>query len=418
MKTLNNAYRQRRKFFMILPLLILPFVTMIFWALGGGQATPAQATALNTGLNLNLPSAHFFKKESQNKLNLYEDAKRDSLKFKEARENDPYFDIASLVPDSSTRLADGMEGILTSRSDKQALGKESIDVNELKVNQKLEELTRELSKPSQPANQKKSRNAQGHDKQFASDVDRLEAMMTMMQKGDGHDPEMAELSGVLDKILDIQDPNRVKERAKEVIRDQPFSKVNRLENSNVTLFTNQIDTALRPQHTQFLDVLNDDNRANSLDNSIRAVIHDTQEVVAGSTVKLRLIEDVTIDGKLVHEGQFMFGTCAINNERLTISISSIRQDGSMFDVKLSVYDLDGMEGVFIPGAITRDAAKQSSDQAIQSLQFMTLDPSIGAQAASAGLQAAKGLLSRKVKAIRVTLKAGYQVLLVDNDSTN
>ena len=47
------------------------------------------------------------------------------------------------------------------------------------------------------------------------------------------------------------------------------------------------------------------------------------------------------------------------------------------------------------------------------MQLMSLDPSLGAQAASAGLEAMKGFASKKVKLVRVTVKAGYPVLLMD-----
>ena len=82
-------------------------------------------------------------------------------------------------------------------------------------------------------------------------------------------------------------------------------------------------------------------------------------------------------------------------------------------MQLSVYDLDGMEGIYIPGAITRDVAKGSADRALQGI-INTLGPSLGAQAASAGIEAAKTLLTKKVKQVKVTVKAGYQVLLKDD----
>jgi hypothetical protein len=44
-----------------------------------------------------------------------------------------------------------------------------------------------------------------------------------------------------------------------------------------------------------------------------------------------------------------------------------------------------------------------------------MDPSLKAQAASEGIRAAKSLLSKKVKQVKVTLKAGYQVLLRDGN---
>jgi hypothetical protein len=45
-----------------------------------------------------------------------------------------------------------------------------------------------------------------------------------------------------------------------------------------------------------------------------------------------------------------------------------------------------------------------------------LNPSIGVQAASAGISAAKNLLSKKVRLIKVTVKAGYRVLLWDKNN--
>jgi len=98
---------------------------------------------------------------------------------------------------------------------------------------------------------------------------------------------------------------------------------------------------------------------------------------------------------------------------LDIEIGNIRYQNSLFPVQLSVYDMDGMSGIYIPGAITRDVAKQSADRTIQGIGLTTIDPSLGAQAASAGIEAARNMISKKVKLVKVTVKAGYQVLLRD-----
>ncbi len=147
--------------------------------------------------------------------------------------------------------------------------------------------------------------------------------------------------------------------------------------------------------------------------AIQAVIHETQTLVNGSTVKLRLMNDIFINGILIPKDNFLFGTADLNGERLGIKINSIRYRNSLFPVELSVCDMDGIEGVYIPGAITRDVAKGSADRAVQGIGFTALDPSLGAQAASAGIETAKTLLSKKAKQIKVTVKAGYQVLLID-----
>ncbi len=104
-------------------------------------------------------------------------------------------------------------------------------------------------------------------------------------------------------------------------------------------------------------------------------------------MKLRLVNDVYIDGVLIPKGTFVFGTASLNGERLVINIKSIRYKNSLYPVDLSVLDIDGMDGIYIPGAITRDVARQSADHAVQNIGLTNLNPSIGVQAASAGIEA-------------------------------
>jgi conjugative transposon TraM protein len=160
-----------------------------------------------------------------------------------------------------------------------------------------------------------------------------------------------------------------------------------------------------------------DNNSNNDEqqNAIQAVVQETQTLVSGATIKLRLTDDVYINGVLIPKDNFVYGMASLNGERLHISISTIRYQNNILPVALSVYDMDGLAGIYIPGAITRDVAKQSADEATQSIGLTTMDPSLGAQAASAGIQAAKTLISKKVKLVKVTVKAGYQVLLRDNN---
>jgi len=77
--------------------------------------------------------------------------------------------------------------------------------------------------------------------------------------------------------------------------------------------------------------------------------------------------------------------------------------------------MDGMEGIYVQGSISRDVARQSGDNAVQSIGIGSLDPSISAQATAAGIETAKTLLSKKTKLVKVFIKAGHKVLLKDNN---
>lgn len=436
MKTHTDKFLQKRKFFMVLPALVLPFLTVIFWALGGGHGTPVQAmTATSSGLNAALPDPHFEAKEIWDKLSLYEIADRDSAKYEEARESDPYFDLMAFKTqkDQEPQKKDAKQNKLIDSfptKDRQT----TEDPTEEKVTRKLEELYREINKGSAiTANSTKTEPVAQpvSDPEFTADVDRLEQVMEMMSSQEEPDPEMQQIEGVLEKILDIQHPERVKEKLKAQTaqhNENVFSVEALNTKDDISMiayvpkqpFQSSSDSAQIPTlfssgtiSNGFYGLEDETQMRPEIGNAIEAIIHDTQELVAGATVKMRLLNDVTINGKVISKDQFIYGICNINGERLTIQVSSIRSGNSLLPVSLSVYDLDGLEGIYIPGAITRDAAKQASDDALQNIQLMSLDPTIGQQAASAGIEAAKGLLSKKSKLIKVTVKAGYKILLMD-----
>jgi conjugative transposon TraM protein len=179
------------------------------------------------------------------------------------------------------------------------------------------------------------------------------------------------------------------------------------------IFLLQPDTGVAGNRFYSLD---DSVLATALPNAIPAVVQEDQTLVSGAVIKLRLGTDVLINGMRIAAGQFLYGNCALKAERLHIRVETIRCGENIIPVALSVYDLDGLEGIYIPGAITRDVAKQSAAQSVQSISMLGgLDPSIGAQAASAGIQAAQTMLSKKAKLLKVAVTAGYQVLLKDEN---
>jgi len=97
-----------------------------------------------------------------------------------------------------------------------------------------------------------------------------------------------------------------------------------------------------------------------------------------------------------------------------LNIKTIRLGTSILPVDLSVYDMDAMPGIRAPEAVTEDAMRSGTDNAVQSMELMSMDQTLATQAAGAGVEAAKTLFSKKVKRIKVKLKAGYPVLLRNN----
>lgn len=412
---------RQRRFMLVLPLLALPFMTLMFWSLGGGKVDKAEAqSAKQAGFNIKLPDANLKDEKPMDKMSYYDQAKLDSLKFQELVKNDPNYRNMDLS--DSTEIGYQDKHTFPNTSARRGLntslyGGGSNDPNAEKIYRKLAELDREMKKPAdinnEPATYSASNPAgKGNTSINTGDVNRLEQMMQAMSQSDGEDPEMQQLNGMLEKILDIQHPDRVQEKLKQTSeskRGQVFAVSGKGKEDRISLLqSNTETTTINGFYSLDDNAVNDENQ-----NAIQAVIHETQTIVNGSTVKLRLVNDVFINGIHIPKDNFLFGTASLNGERLGIKINSIRYNNSLFPVELSVYDMDGLDGIYIPGAITRDVAKQSADRSMQTIGMTSLDPSWGAQAASAGIEAAKTLFSKKVKLIKVTVKAGYHVLLRD-----
>lgn len=412
---------RQRRFMVVLPLLALPFMTLMFWSLGGGKVEKAEAqSAKQAGFNIKLPDANLKDAKPMNKMSYYDQAKLDSLKFQELVKNDPNYRNINLSDSVGMhyQYKDTFPGLSTKRGLNTSLhGGGSNDPNAEKIYRKLAELDREMKKPADINNETAAYPASNPaGKANASvntgEVNRLEQMMQAMGQSDGEDPEMQQLNGMLEKILDIQHPDRVKEKLRKTYdskQGQVFAVSGNGKEDRISL----LQTNTEASTANGFYSLEDNTVTEESQNAIQAVIHETQTIVNGSTVKLRLVNDIFINGIHIPKDNFLFGAASLNGERLGIKVNSVRYNSSLFPVDLSVYDMDGLDGIYIPGAITRDVAKQSADRSMQTMGMTSLDPSLGAQAASAGIEAAKTLLSKKVKLIKVTVKAGYHVLLRD-----
>lgn len=93
-------------------------------------------------------------------------------------------------------------------------------------------------------------------------------------------------------------------------------------------------------------------------NTISAVIHDDQTVVNGQTTRLRLTEPLMAGTILIPENSIVTGVAKIQGERLDIQISSIEYQGMIIPVEMSTYDSDGQRGIYIPGSLEMNAAKE------------------------------------------------------------
>jgi len=151
--------------------------------------------------------------------------------------------------------------------------------------------------------------------------------------------------------------------------------------------------------------------------TVRACVAQTQIIRAGSTVQLRLLEAVRIDGVTIPRYTPLYGLATISGMRLQVTVSSVEYGGRIFAVEAVAYDLDGQPGLNVPNSRERTALKEALASVGQTAgTSVNVTRSAGQQVLSelarGGLQASSQYVAGKLREVKITLKANHQLLLI------
>lgn len=151
-------------------------------------------------------------------------------------------------------------------------------------------------------------------------------------------------------------------------------------------------------------------------NTIAAVVAGDQTITNGQGVRLRITEPMWIGNRLIPRNTTVVGAARLQGERLEVEISSVECEGSVYDVELQVYDSDGQEGINIPDSMESDALHEIGANMGSTMgSSINISTNTGAQIASdVGRGLINGVsqyLTKKMRTVKVHLKAGYRVML-------
>lgn len=157
--------------------------------------------------------------------------------------------------------------------------------------------------------------------------------------------------------------------------------------------------------------------ASSDKNTISVCVHGDQTVISGQSVRLRLLEPMRVGRHELPRNALLTGDCRIQGERLNISISQVEYSGNIIPVELSVYDNDGQPGIFIPGSMEANAAREMAANMGQNLgtTISITNQSAGDQLLSefgkGAIQGVSQYISKKMRQEKVRLKSGHTLML-------
>ena len=159
--------------------------------------------------------------------------------------------------------------------------------------------------------------------------------------------------------------------------------------------------------------------APTMRNTLKVVVDRTTVLKEGDNVVLRLLESAKVQGLHIPRQSRLIAVAKIEGNRMHLLVKSIEVDGHIIAVKLSAYDTDGQEGVYIPGSEDINALKEVGANIGGSMGTSftfasSAKDQIISEAARGVMQGASQLLQKKLRTIKVTLKGGYRLFLVQS----
>ena len=152
---------------------------------------------------------------------------------------------------------------------------------------------------------------------------------------------------------------------------------------------------------------------------IEAIIDENIKAVDGSRVRLRLLDDVEFNDMVVHKGSYIYAIMSgFGSQRVKGSVNSLLVGDELVKVNLSIYDTDGLEGLYVPSSQFRETSKDVASSAMTG--NVSMNNNTGNSFTQWGMQAVQNAytrtsnaISKAVKKNSVKLKYGSFVYLVN-----
>ena len=154
---------------------------------------------------------------------------------------------------------------------------------------------------------------------------------------------------------------------------------------------------------------------------IKAMIDKTTKAHEGTRLRFKLLDDVIVKGTKLKKGTYLYGTVTgFGQQRVMADITSILVKDKFLKIHLTVYDLDGMQGFYVPESAFRDMMKNAGSAAMQSNISFDSGGGSGISAEALALQALQNVyqstssaVSQAIKKNRAKIKYNSIVYLIN-----
>ncbi|WP_374949805.1 conjugative transposon protein TraM [Mucilaginibacter sp.] len=375
----------------MLPLILLPFLCLFFYVWQSGFSKPKEEVKETVGLNgsVGQVSADVRKKQLADKLDAYR---------------------------STYKEADGLTAVNViprENSSNPAFNNDYSEQQKKRLDSIRQAMKLKFGTGNHTNSRQESTTSLSGDRQVAQAIESINRrqansshpITAVAKEKDPMDVFRAQMA-IMDSINKQNDPAYKEELKKKQAADM----IAKAKQNQIKLSVAKADVI----STDFNTVLPEKQPA-----FISAVIDENMTGFAGSRLRLKLLEDIKAGNNLIKKGTYLFAQInGFTEQRVTLTITSILYEGKILPVKLDIYDMDGLPGLYVPSSAFRDFTK---DLGSNSMQGVTIDGSSGnsqfiMSSLSKVFQSTSSAIADLIRKNKAKLKYNSYLYLIDPDA--
>ena len=364
----------------ILPLIVLPFLFLFYLIIGSWSnhskkqlnSLVSDSTAIRPVDQINPDMPDVSKQVAD------ADIKNKFQSLQEAYKNDKDYSALNNIGGNSDGVDNLKGGGLGSAYTQE-------DIQKLLADKSLDSLKRTIENNKRMLNngmnQMLSKNSGGSNS-LRSQPKTTQDIMEELQKMKGQNNMQAnnynETSPVenTDRMKDFREQMRIVDSMQKANNVSGVNAQKNIEDKDKFTIDPSADSTFKPLHVELAKKTTDGfNTVRNFDpgESIRAIIDQDEKVFAGTRIRIRLLDDITVGENIIPKGSYIYGVISgFQSQRVNISIAEIMYQNIPLPVSLDVFDNDGYLGLYVPGSNFREFTKGIGTQGTSGLSTIQM----------------------------------------------
>lgn len=152
---------------------------------------------------------------------------------------------------------------------------------------------------------------------------------------------------------------------------------------------------------------------------ITAIVDQDIKGYAGSRLRIRLLEDMMAGRFLIKKGTYIYAEISgFSGQRVNLTVSSIMNGQHILPVRLSIYDHDGLPGLYVPASAFREFTRDLGGNASQGVtlqQAAENNSQLVMSMIQKMFQSTSTAVSKMIRQNKAKIKYNTLVYLIDPD---